>query len=129
MINMTNKKLSNNLKRKDTRKTIKLDPTNRDILRYAKDVTGKDYNEFLNEYLNAWILCASAYKNFAYTLNVRSPESIEIKFYGNSKLVSGSFKVTSEKQIEEFENDLIKNVAKIESNKLISKKPIKRTVK
>jgi hypothetical protein len=94
------------------RANIKLDLTNRDILRFAKRVTGKDYNEFLREYLDAWILCASAYREFTYVINVASPESITVRFFGKSRMISGSAKVTSLEQIAEIEREMIETAEK-----------------
>src|SRR4030067_1887523 len=100
------------MKSEDKRATVKLDLTNRDILRFAKRVTGKDYNEFLREILNSWILCASAYSEFTYTVNVHSPESIEIRFLGKPALISKSMKVTSEYDVAEAERGMIADVEK-----------------
>ena len=100
------------MSKKQKRANIKLDLTNRDILRFAKRVTGKDYNEFLREILNSWILCASAYAEFTYTVNVHSPESIEIRFFGKPALISKSMKVTSEYDVAEAERGMIADVEK-----------------
>ena len=100
------------MKSEDKRATVKLDLTNRDILRFAKRVTGKDYNEFLRDFLESWILCASAYREFTYTINVHSPESIEVRFYGKPALISLSKKITSDLEAEEFERDALALVEK-----------------
>lgn len=100
------------MKSEDKRATVKLDLTNRDILRFAKRVTGKNYNEFLRDFLESWILCASAYREFTYTINVHSPESFEVKFYGKPALISLSKKITSDLEAEEFERDSLAMVEK-----------------
>ena len=100
------------MKSEDKRATVKLDLTNRDIHRFAKRVTGKDYNEFLRDFLESWILCASAYREFTYTINVHSPESIEVRFYGKPALISLSKKITSDLEAEEFERDALALVEK-----------------
>ena len=100
------------MKSEDKRATVKLDLTNRDILRFAKRVTGKDYHEFLRDFLESWILCASAYREFTYTINVHSPESIEVRFYGKPALISLSKKITSDLEAEEFERDALALVEK-----------------
>ena len=109
------------MKSEDKRATVKLDLTNRDILRFAKRVTGKDYNEFLREYLNAWILCASAYGKFTYVINVHSPTSIQVDFFGKSAMVSGAVKVTDESQVKEIENEMVAQVEKGSFNNVAKK--------
>jgi hypothetical protein len=99
--------MANSKKRTDNRVNLKLDPQLGDELDYLQKITGKSKLLILHELLDSMVLCASAYQNFIYHVNVHTPQSIEILFYGKPNLISGSFKVTDESQVKEFEKDVL----------------------
>ena len=92
---------------KDTRKNLKITPKLDDELRFLSKATGKSRIQILSEYLDSMVLCASSYRNFIYFVHIHSPEYIEIRFFGKSKLISGAFKVTSPEQVAEFERNMV----------------------
>ena len=97
---------------KDMRKNLKIDATLNDELRFLCDFTGKTRIELLHELLDAMLLVSSNYSRFMYFVEVHGVEGIEIKFYGEPKLISGSMKVMSPSQVTEIENDMIEQAEK-----------------